>query len=144
MQASRTTFYPLAAALARTWSSVVVLFIQLLLQPLLCSCQMLLEQGVGLTWYSNAGWTLELSLAPWLQEVAAASAPATLNSFCGQLSAVRPTMEMEKHKPPRHPKVALLRALWSLLDGSWGVLKGSWTVLPYPKIESASRLQYLR
>ena len=27
------------------------------------------------------------------------------------------------------PNVALLRALWSLLDGNWGVLKGSWGVL---------------
>ena len=30
---------------------------------------------------------------------------------------------------PRLPNVALLRALWSLLDGIWGVLKGSWGVL---------------
>ena len=31
--------------------------------------------------------------------------------------------------PPRPPNVALLRALWSVLDGSWGVLKSSWGVL---------------
>ena len=29
----------------------------------------------------------------------------------------------------RPPNVALLRALWSLLDGIWGVLQGSWGVL---------------
>ena len=29
----------------------------------------------------------------------------------------------------RPPNVALLRALWSLLDGIWGSLKGSWGVL---------------
>ena len=27
------------------------------------------------------------------------------------------------------PNVALLRALWSLLDGIWGSLQGSWGVL---------------
>ena len=31
--------------------------------------------------------------------------------------------------PPRPPKVLLLTALWSPLDGIWGVLKGSWGVL---------------
>ena len=30
---------------------------------------------------------------------------------------------------PAPPNVALLRAVWSLLDGIWGVLKGSWGVL---------------
>ena len=29
------------------------------------------------------------------------------------------------------PSVALLRALWSLLDGIWGLLKGSWGALVY-------------
>ena len=31
--------------------------------------------------------------------------------------------------PPGPPKVPLLRASWSLLDGIWGLLKGSWGVL---------------
>ena len=35
---------------------------------------------------------------------------------------------------PRPPNVALLRALWCLLDGIWGVLKGSWRVLGEPSL----------
>ena len=36
-----------------------------------------------------------------------------------------------KEYTPAPPNVALLRALWSLLDGIWGVLKGSWGVLAW-------------
>ena len=39
---------------------------------------------------------------------------------------------------PRPPNVALLRALWSLLDGIWGVFKGSWGVLVVVLIMGAS------
>ena len=38
-------------------------------------------------------------------------------------------IKMKRESKPRPPNVALLRALWSLLDGIWGVLKGSWGVM---------------
>ena len=37
---------------------------------------------------------------------------------------------------PGPPNVALLRALWYLLDGIWGLLKGSWGVLVGFKIRN--------
>ena len=46
----------------------------------------------------------------------------------GPSSSGTPTNEMASYLPAP-PKVPLVRASWSLLDGIWGVLKGSWGVL---------------
>ena len=50
------------------------------------------------------------------------------------LRALHPTLSSSQivvavpneERPPGPPNVALLRALWSLLDCIWGLLKGSW------------------
>ena len=44
---------------------------------------------------------------------------------------------------PAPPNIALLRALWSLLDGTWGILNSSWGVLESPSIQSLRALKDL-
>ena len=47
-----------------------------------------------------------------------------------------PKHSLYPRSPLKSPNVALLRALWSVLDGIWGVLKGSWGVLVWFRVYS--------
>ena len=91
-----------------------------------------IHKDTYLVWKSPGHWTgASPTETPGIAPPTSSATSSAWSPGPPQWSTWLPIRKLSVYAVPGPPNVALLRALWSLLDGIWGVLKGSWGALVY-------------